>query len=183
MIKCVNSYYCYFTAVFLLAFSVQINAQDQGLSSYKLGTDDVLSITVFDEPDLSIKEIRVSSSGTITMPLIGQLIISGLTISEVENKIYSLYLGDYLKKPDISVSILEYRQFYINGEVNKPGGYSYRDGMTVQRAIALAGGFTERASKRGLKILRENSNGIPIDAVMSTNIQPGDVLTVEESFF
>ncbi|PRO71081.1 capsular biosynthesis protein [Alteromonas alba] len=155
----------------------------QDLQHYKLSADDVISITVFDEPDLSLKEARVSSTGTIAMPLIGQISIKGLSVSEAEKLIYNAYLGDYLKKPDITITIVEYRQFYVNGEVDKPGGYSYREGMTVQRAITLAGGFTERASRSNIKLIRENGNGISIDASLTTTVQPGDVITVEESFF
>ena len=100
-----------------------------------------------------------------------------------KKQIHDLYLGDYLKKPDITITIVEYRQFYVNGEVNKPGGYSYREGMTVQRAITLAGGFTERASRSKIRLMRENSNGQTINAELSTTVQPGDVITVDESFF
>jgi protein involved in polysaccharide export with SLBB domain len=73
--------------------------------------------------------------------------VKGLTVEQAEAEITRMYLGDHLKKPDITISIVEYRQFYVNGEVDKPGGYSFREGMTIQRAISLAGGFTERASR------------------------------------
>ena len=157
------------------------NAQD--LQHYKLGADDVISVSVFDEPDLSLKQARVSSTGTITMPLIGQINVKGLSISQAEKVINDMYLGDYLKNPDISITIVEYRQFYVNGEVEKPGGYSYREGMTVQRAITLAGGFTERASQSKIRLIREDNPGVVIEASINMNVQPGDVITVEESFF
>ena len=169
------------TLVFSLTLS--FNTYSQDLQHYKLGADDVISVTVFDEPDLSLREARVSSTGTIAMPLIGQVSIKGLSVSEAERLIYNAYLGDYLKKPDITITIVEYRQFYVNGEVEKPGGYSYREGMTVQRAITLAGGFTERASRSKIRLTREGTLSGPVDAVMSTPVQPGDVITVEESFF
>jgi polysaccharide export outer membrane protein len=165
----------------LLFFTQTLHAQD--LTQYVLGADDVISVTVFNEPDLSLKDARVSSSGTIAMPLIGQVTVTGLTITQVEQEIHEMYLGDYLKKPDISVSIVEYRQFYVNGEVDKPGGFSYRKGMTVERAITLAGGFTGRASKDKISIVREDSDGKPISADLTTLIRPGDVITVQESFF
>lgn len=158
-------------------------ASAQDLQHYKLGADDVISVSVFDEPDLSLREARVSSTGTIAMPLIGQVNVKGLSIAQAEEAIHDLYLGDYLKKPDVTVTIVEYRQFYVNGEVSKPGGYSYREGMTVQRAITLAGGFTERASRSKIILVRENSNGLPVTASLTTPVQPGDVITVEESFF
>lgn len=173
--------YLTFTLFTCLFACVSANAQD--LQHYKLGADDVISVSVFDEPDLSLREARVSSTGTIAMPLIGQVNVKGLSIAEAEQAIHNLYLGDYLKKPDITVTIVEYRQFYVNGEVSKPGGYSYREGMTVQRAITLAGGFTERASRSKILLVRENSNGMPVTADLTTPVQPGDVITVEESFF
>lgn len=171
-------------SILLIAFwLISFSAIAQDLQHYRLGADDVISVSVFDEPDLSLKEARVSSTGTIAMPLIGQVTVKGLTVDEAERSIHDLYLGDYLKKPDISITIVEYRQFYVNGEVEKPGGYSFREGMTIQRAITLAGGFTERASRSKILLIRENSNGIPITAKMTTPVQPGDVITVEESFF
>lgn len=159
------------------------NSHAQDIQHYKLGADDVISVSVFDEPDLSLRETRVSSNGTIAMPLLGQVTVRGLSIAQAEQKIHDAYLGDYLKKPDITITIVEYRQFYVNGEVEKPGGYSYREGMTVQRAITLAGGFTERASRSKIILVRENSNGLPITVELTTPVQPGDVITVEESFF
>ena len=168
--------FLYFTLTCTLTFA-------QDLQHYRLGADDVISVSVFDEPDLSLKEARVSSTGTIAMPLIGQIVVKGLTINEAEKAIHNLYLGDYLKNPDISITIDEYRQFYVNGEVDKPGGYSFREGMTIQRAITLAGGFTERASRTKILLIREESNGQPIYAQLTTPVQPGDVITVEESFF
>lgn len=176
--------YCLkFITLLSILVNFSYNANSQELQDYKLGADDVLSITVFDEPDLSQDEVRVSSTGTITMPLIGQIKVKGLSISDTESAIYDLYLGDYLKKPDITVRIVEYRQFYVNGEVEKPGGYGFRDGMTVQRAITLAGGFTERASRTNITLIREGENGATRKVDLSTAVKPGDVITVEESFF
>ncbi|AYA62821.1 polysaccharide biosynthesis/export family protein [Alteromonas sp. RKMC-009] len=170
-------------AIFLsfVALSFKVNAQQQ--ESYKLAPDDVISVSVFGEPDLSLKEARVSSSGTIALSLIGQLTVKGKTISEAEQLIKNKYLDGYLKKPDVTVTIVEYRQFYVNGEVNKPGGYSFREGMTIQRAITLAGGFTERASRSTVKLIKEDNSEISLEVGMNEKVGPGDVITVEESFF
>lgn len=167
--------------ILLVFFTTSVSSQT--LQSYTLGTDDVISVIVFDEPDLSSQETRVSSSGTISMPLIGQISVLGLTITEVEETIRLGYLGDYLKKPDINVSVVEYRPFYVNGEVEEPGSFSFREGMTVQRAISLSGGFSERAARGKIKIVRENNNGVEIKADLNTLVRPGDVITVDESFF
>jgi polysaccharide export outer membrane protein len=178
-----TGHYWLMACLLLLTLGSVGQVQAQNLQHYQLGADDVLSVNVYDEPELSLKEVRVSSTGTIAMPLIGQIAIKGLTVREAEKTIHDLYLGDYLKNPDISITIVEYRQFYVNGEVEKPGGYSFREGMTVQRAITLAGGFTERASRSKIMLIRENANGKPINAELTTPVQPGDVITVEESFF
>lgn len=167
----------------IVLLSMAFASQAQELNQYRLGADDEISVNVFNEPDLSLAKTRVAANGSISMPLIGQVVVKGLTIDEVEIKITKLYLGDYLKKPDVSVSIVEYRQFYVNGEVDKPGGYSYREGMTIQRAISLAGGFTERASRSKIRLMRENNPNNVINVDLNTPVKPGDVITVEESFF
>lgn len=175
--------FVYIILSFCLTIFVSNPVLSQENRDYHLAPDDELSVDVFDEPDLSLDNVRVSSTGTISMPLLGQIKVDGLTVTELEKKIHDLYLGDYLKKPNISVSITTYRQFYVDGEVNKPGGYSYREGLTVQRAIALAGGFTERAARNKISIVKE-STGQTINAVeMNYRVSPGDVITVSESFF
>ncbi len=166
-----------------ISLLVTFSVNSQELSQYRLGADDEISISVFNEPDLSLPKTRIAANGAISMPLIGQVIVKNLTTDEVEAKITELYLGDYLKKPSIIVAIVEYRQFYVNGEVNKPGGYSYREGMTIQRAVSLAGGFTERASRSKIRLLRENQTDNIGNVTLTTPVQPGDVITVEESFF
>lgn len=162
----------------MLVSNVQAIQED----SYRLSTDDEISITVFDEPDLSISKVKVSSTGAISLPLIGQVLAKDLTITDLEKSIENLLLDGYLKKPNVTISITEYRPFYINGEVNKPGGYPFRQGLTVQTAVTLAGGFTERASKT--KITLSNKDGSNVTSVdLKSRVRPGDVITVSESFF
>jgi len=164
-------------------FGCYSNSQANNLDSYRFSADDQISITVFGEPDLSLKKIRIATDGTIAIPLIGQVQVQGLTSVEIEEKLIKLFSDGYLKKPAITVSIVEYRQFYINGEVKKPGGYSYRDGLTVEKAVALAGGFSERASKGKITIVHEKNADKITHIELTTPIKPGDIITVEESFF
>jgi len=159
------------------------NTQANNLDSYRFSADDQISITVFGEPDLSLAKARIATNGTISIPLIGQVQVQGSTSVEIEEKLIKLFADGYLKKPVITVSIVEYRQFYINGEVKKPGGYSYRDGLTVEKAIALAGGFSERASKGKITIVHEKDEDKITHIELTTPIKPGDIITVEESFF
>ena len=154
------------------------------LENYRLAADDTISMAVYNEPDLSLTGTRIATNGTIAVPLLGQIKVSGLTITEIENKVTALFADGYLKKPALNVSIDEYRPFYINGEVKKPGGYSYRDGLTVHKAVTLAGGFSERAAKDGISLQHEDSADMEAIRVKLTDpIRPGDIITVKESFF
>ena len=151
------------------------------IDDYQISADDQISVTVFNEADLSVNKVRVSGNGTISMPLLGQVAIEGHTVSEVEEKITSLLLEGYLKKPNVTVSITEYRPFYINGEVKRPGSYPYKKNLTVEKAVSLAGGFTERASRTAMSLVSDKRF---VKAVaLSDKIKPGDVITISESFF
>jgi protein involved in polysaccharide export with SLBB domain len=163
-----------------LSFSAAA-ADDSG--SYRLSSDDEISITVFDEPDMSIKKIKVGTNGTISMPLLGQVTIKGLTVTELEKELTNRLLDGYLKKPYVTVSISEYRPFYISGEVKKPGSYPYRKDLTIEKAVALAGGFTERASKSTISLVGEEARRNVSSATLNNAVKPGDVITVSESFF
>lgn len=150
---------------------------------FTLGADDIISVIVFNEIDLSHESVRISTTGDIPMPLIGQVEIAGLSIAEAESKIKFLYSQGFLKNPDISISVIEYRLFYIDGMVENPGGYNYRKGMTVQRAITLAGGFTERADKEEITIKNNGEKTVVADGNLDHSISPGDVIVVKERFF
>ena len=82
------------------------------------------------------------------------------------------------------MDILEYREFYVNGEVEAPGGFPYQPGLTVRKAISLAGGFKERASKEKIFVIHEGAaDDKPIKTSLEARVKPGDIITVEESFF
>ena len=166
---------------FLLLCCMNLFAED--MNRYHLAPDDKISITVFGEPDLSLNKVRIATNGTISVPLIGQIKVAGLTALQVEQKVTTLLADGYLKKPGVNVSIDEYRLFYITGEVKKPGGYSYRDGLTVHKAVTLAGGFSERANKNKITITHEGSNKVVNRVRLTDRIRPGDVIAVKESFF
>lgn len=151
---------------------------------YPLGAGDLLSITVFGEEDLSLKDVRVSTNGSISFPLLGEITVQGMTPVKLENYLISRLRDGYLKRPKLTISIVEYRPFYVHGEVKKPGGYPYASSLTVEKAIVLAGGLTERASKEKITILREdikNKNSVTVR--LDVAVKPGDIITVGESFF
>lgn len=150
---------------------------------YRIGAGDLLSIMVFDEPDLSLDKVRVGANGTVSFPLLGEVSVSNLTPAELESALEERLSDGYLKKPQITVSILEYRTFYVSGEVKKPGGYPYVEGLTVRKAVALAGGFTVRGSDSKIRKIAESEPGKEIRVDLDTPVGPGDILTVGESFF
>lgn len=170
------------TTIYLILVILYSGALLANESSYRLATDDIISINVFNEPDLSLRETKINDDGNISVPLLGQVNVMGKTVSEIEKQITDLFGADYLVNPRVTVSIDEFRPFYINGEVSKPGSYPYRTGLTVEMAVTIAGGFTERASKQKIFIIRENKTERK-SAVLNSTVSPGDIITVEESFF
>ncbi len=150
---------------------------------YLLGTGDMLRIQVYNEIDLYL-ETRVSDSGTISYPFLGELKVKGISLVSLEALITSRLKGDYLINPKVSIDMVEYRQFYINGEIASAGGFPYQPGLTVRKAISLAGGFKERASKDKIFIVHDDSSaGEPTKATLDTEVRPGDTITIEQSFF
>ena len=150
---------------------------------YRVGPGDILSIIVFGEEDLSLKQARVGTNGVISFPLLGELKVNNFTLKELEGELVTRLKDGYLKKPVVTISVLKYRFYYVNGEVRNPGGYDFLDGLTVQKAITLAGGFTERASKDKISLEREMEPGKTKNVDLNEAVNPGDVITVDESFF
>ncbi|CAA0124465.1 Uncharacterised protein [BD1-7 clade bacterium] len=153
-------------------------------ATYSLGVNDKIEIVVFGEDDLSV-ERRIDSRGVIHYPLIGAIKFKGLTVQQAAEKLEDALRGDYLISPQVNVSILEYRQVFVRGEVKQPGGFPFIPGLTVGKAVALAGGFTERASRKKIDVSREQEDGVRADVTGDIKffVQPGDVLIVNESFF
>ena len=179
---------CYLLALGLLVILPRLVYAQQGddlLSRYRLASGDVISIYVLGEEDLKREKVRLTDAGTIQYAVLGEIRIKGLTAGELEQKITSgLIEKRYLLTPKVTVNIDEYRPFFINGEVYRPGGYPYVPGLTVLKAVSLAGGFKDRASKSNMFVVRD---GDPNDqrkkVVLDSVIYPGDILTIEESFF
>ncbi len=156
----------------------------EGSSTYKLASGDVIRINVFGEPDLSFEEIRLNDAGIFSYPFIGDVRAKGKTAAEIEQLLADKLKDGYLVNPRISISVLQYREFYISGEVQKPGGYPFQPGLTLRRAAALAGGLTERASTSRITIIRDSNPGrTPEPATMDTLVMPGDTITIDQGFF
>src|SRR5438105_1039290 len=154
------------------------------LSSYRLGAGDVITVQVLGEEDLKRERIRLSDAATISYPILGEIRLAGKTVSELEQVIREGLKGRYLVNPQVTVTINEYRNFFINGQVERPGGYPYIPGLNVRKAVSLAGGFRERASQEKIYVIREDDpSHTPRRVDLNATINPGDIITVEESFF
>jgi polysaccharide export outer membrane protein len=148
--------------------------------SYLLGPGDVLQITVFGDTDLT-GPYRVSDSGTVAMPLVGQLRAQGLSVADFQKSLVERLNARAIKSPDVTVQINEYRPFFILGEVKNPGSYPYVPNMTVLTAVAIAGGFTFRASQNEVSITRAAQG--EARAQRDSRLLPGDVVYVFERHF
>lgn len=154
-------------------------AEDQ---SYILGPGDKVAIQVFGQDDLTIETI-LGNSGKINYPFLGEIEVSGLTVKQVEQFIERGLKGDYLVSPNVYVQVVQYRPFYIHGEVKKPGGYPYHPGMTVNQAVALAGGLTDRADDEKISLFKEGDKNTKQKASLEYKVNAGDTITIEQRFF
>jgi len=168
----------------MAAFAQGEAVVDQLLSTYRLGSGDVVSIRILGEDDMKREKIRLSDAGTISFPIIGEIKVLGKRVAELEALIAGGLRGRYLINPVVSVTIEEYRPFFVNGQVEKSGAYPFQPGLTIRKAVSLAGGFKERASKEKIFVIRDDDKTqTPIKVDQSTLVSPGDIITVEESFF
>ena len=171
----------------VLGVPVHALAQDttetQADDSYRLGAGDKLQIDVFNQQDLT-GEYTLDGNGRFSMHLIGQVDAAGLTPTELADLLVSKLKPDYLVNPRISVRVQNFRPFYIIGEVKSPSSYAYVDGMTYLTAVAIAGGFTYRAKKDHVWVVRgadPESEEIKLD--VNDKVQPGDIIRIAERMF
>jgi polysaccharide export outer membrane protein len=169
-------------SIFLCIILLLIQAPALAKGSYILGPGDKVEIRVFGQKDLTV-ETLLSNSGQINYPFFGEIKVTGLTVKQVEKLIYNGLKGDYLVNPNVYVHVVEYRPFYIHGEVSKPGGYPYQPGLTVNQAIALAGGLTERASKDKIYLFKEKNKNTQINASLTYKVKAGDTILIKQRFF
>lgn len=153
------------------------------LPEYRLGSGDKIRVITFGEDALT-GEFFVGGSGKVSLPLVGEVQAAGKSIREFQGEVEAALKGGYLREPRVSVEVLNYRPFYILGEVNKPGEYPYTNGLTVMNAVATAEGFTYRANRKRVFIKRADTNEeqqFPLTGV--TPVAPGDTIRVVERFF
>lgn len=165
--------------------------------AYRVGPENLLQIDVhYGKDGIISQKVRVSSKSRINFPLVGEIDVANLTVSEFEKKLYDLLERDYLVNPQVSVVIEEYSTVSVIGEVKKPGSYPIKGKLTAVEAVSLAEGFTKIASPNKAKIIRTNPDGTKTEIPVRLNdimkggrqksnidLLGGDVLVVPESLF
>jgi len=153
------------------------------IQPYRVDSGDRLRITVFDQRDLS-NTYSIDQAGYVAFPLIGQVAARGRTIQELEGQIAGQLQKGYLRNPDVSIEVDRYRSIFVMGEVGQPGQYTYVPGMTVQNAIALAGGYSPRALQANADVTRKINGKILTGRVLISNpVLAGDTIYVRERLF
>lgn len=166
-------------------------------SEYRVGIDDMLDISIL-QPEKITTTVTIAPDGSLNFPYIGNVQVTNLTLTQIQDEIQKRLADGYMKYPVVSVSLREKRskKFFVYGEVVKPGTYVLDENATVLKAISVAGGFTKYGSSSRVKILRPKKDDsgyetikININAAMSGNskldipLQPEDILVVSEGVF
>ena len=160
------------------AAAMESSSQHDG---YKVGPNDIMRIQVFGEEDLTV-ERKVGGDGKIDYPLLGAVPVEGKTVEEIQRMLTTRLHSGYVRSPKVSVEIVRHRNFFVGGEVRTPGGFPYEVGLTVQKAIAMAGGFTERSDKAGIKVKRMNGQvSETLALAMDAHIMPDDLIYVAQA--
>lgn len=178
--------------VHLFAFSATESREGEMFENYRIQPGDVIRITVYGEDDL-FRELQVSANGKIIYPLIGEIAVQQNTPHELVQYLTER-LNEYLVDPQVSVFIAQFGKIYIFGEVVNPGAFELSKKITLLEGITLAGGFTEHANPKKIKIIRKKDGKketfqTDLTAITQKGNQekdiilyPGDVVVVPESF-
>ena len=151
-------------------------------SNYLLGTGDRVNIKVFREDNLS-GDYQIDDNGTISFPLIGVVDARNVTARGLEQRLKEKLSTGFLKDPVVTVQVLSYRPFYILGEVKNPGSYPYVTGITIENAVALAGGYSYRGRKDVAVVTHAGDNSAEQTVPVGTKVLPGAVITIKERYF
>ena len=182
--------YIKFASAWILLFCIQAafaqgvqTGRNVGDRGYLLGFGDVIEVTVYGEDDLSM-QLKINGDGPVNYAFAGKLSLASKTVATVEQEITELLRDGYLIDPRVSVAVAQYRPFFIVGSIRKPGSYPFQPGMTVRKAISMAGGLEERASSHKWFLVAEGASKDNRHKVRENDpVKPGDTIAIEESFF
>lgn len=154
-------------------------------SGYRLAPGDKLKVNVFNEPDLS-GEYQISDDGRIAFPLIGELRVAGSSAEEFRQHLIEALRNGFVRNPRVTVEIANYRPINVIGEVRNAGQYTYRPGISIKDAIAMAGGYTYRANTGTVYVTRSAGGeqiSIDLKSKDDATVMPGDNIRVPERYF
>jgi protein involved in polysaccharide export with SLBB domain len=153
-------------------------------TAYQLGTGDEVKIAVYGFDPLSGTYV-INDQGAISLPLAGSIALANKTVAEAEAAVAAVLVERQVAvNPSVSIQVIKYRPFYVLGEVQKPGSYSYQPGLSVLQAISVAGGYTFRADRKAYGISRTVDGRVVKSKVdEATLVQPGDTVIVYEAWF
>ncbi len=183
---CKTSYKNFIILAFFLLFSATLS-NNTSAEEFHVGTGDKLSIVVYEHADLSM-DVRIGGDGSIKLPFLGRIKVTGLTTGEISKKITKLYVDEeYLVNPQIIVSINEFksRKASILGQVKKPGRYELDEDTTIMILITMASGYTGKASKKNANLIRKINGKRIIEKKVDLDklVKPGDIIIIPESIF
>ena len=146
--------------------------------TYELRPLDVISISVFREPDLTLNTVPISATGEISMPLLGPLEVTGKTARQLENDLEAMLGARYLRFPDVTVNVVQYgsHQVTVEGYVNSPGVYSFTPGTRLSGAVAMANGPQRIADQDELAVFRQTADGIAVARFDYVAMQSGTMI-------
>jgi polysaccharide biosynthesis/export protein len=163
--------------------SAPVSAPARFDGGYRLDAGDKLRVVVYGQEGLT-NTYAIDAAGSITMPLIGQVPARGRSPASLAAEISARLRNGYIREPSVAVEIESYRPFFILGEVQAPGQYPYVPNMTVESAVAIAGGFSPRAKRDMVTLTHTDTNGAARYAVpLGTSLSPGDTVYVGERWF
>jgi polysaccharide export outer membrane protein len=163
--------------------AVSPGAGSTDISAYRLGPGDKVKVTIFGQ-DKESGAFEIDGSGNMAYPLLGNVPAQGLTVPELQERLRTELDRSFIVNPRVSVEVQNYRPFYIYGEIQKAGSYPYVTGLTVRRAIAIAGGYTRRARYAPVQVTREEVRGSrEYDLELDMPVLPGDTIQVMQRLF
>ena len=164
-----------FIAFILVFCTPSIAEEKNNTAEYKIGVGDILRINTWEEPNLSLEDAMVRSDGMITFPLLDDIQAQGSTTMELKAKIEKM-LEEYVEAPNVTITLANpvSQRFYILGEVMNTGEYPITKKLTVMQAFALAGGFTEWASKNEILLIRRSDGQKTTITIRYKDILKGD---------
>lgn len=167
------------------AQAIPVVAQPPADPAYRLDTGDKLRVVVFGQEGLSNSYV-VDAAGQVTIPLIGAVMARGLTTQQLARAVAAKLRAGFIRDPHVAIEVETYRPFFILGEVTQPGQYPYVPNMTVETAVAIAGGFTPRAYRYDVKIDRPTAGETMrsrASVPLLTRVMPGDTIVIKERWF